>query len=555
MCLAIRRWTRIAFLLALVPILFSCGGSGDGDTDVSLVPFAVDDTTPADAAAGVPPDSNVTVRWNLPVDCSTVSTTTVATTSPQWERKSCEGSHAIFAPTGQDYETSYRVTVSDNIRSAAGTFQAEPASTTYAISPSPAVWGGTILEGGSGDDSAADGAVDSAGNIYVIGSTSSGLFGNINAGSKDVFVARYDAGGVFQWGIQFGDTGNDRGLGIAFGNGGIYIVGDTEDTSANTFGTPVPGDSLANIDAFVGKLNPTDGSTVWLRRFGTIQDDSARDVTLDASGNIYVAGSTSGTLARSGAAGDVDAFLARFTDAEAGDGLPGSRVWVDQFGQDATAEDAAAVAVTADFVYIAGKTGVADSQGDAYASRHSPSDGSRLSQWRLGQQGVDYANDLAVDARGSLYIAGRSETDIDSDGANVQGTSDAFLARIDPSSASPVQWVEVLASSSEDEAFGVAVDDFGNLYVSGAANEDLVGENNNHQGVGDAFTARFTIDGQRNWLDFLGTAADDTGFEVFLGERGTVFVTGVTNEALDGVVNAGGSDAFLVRYTSAGVLE
>ncbi|MFO7984141.1 MAG: SBBP repeat-containing protein, partial [Desulfuromonadales bacterium] len=75
---------------------------------------------------------------------------------------------------------------------------------------SPPAWGGTLLEGGPANDSVADGEVDSAGNIYLIGSTSSDLF-ETNQGNRDIFVASYDAGGILRWGIQFGDAGDDRG--------------------------------------------------------------------------------------------------------------------------------------------------------------------------------------------------------------------------------------------------------------------------------------------------------------------------------------------------------
>lgn len=546
-----RSWTKRCVLLVVLPLIFSCnGGSGDGGNGVPPT-FEVSTTTPPDGAADVPPDSNFTVTWNQNVDCATVSARTVTATSPEWELFSCSEGHAIFYPVGQDYESSYQVTISDNIRSSSGTAPASSETVSYTTTAPPPSWGGTLLEGGSGNDSVADGAVDSAGNIYLIGSTSSDLF-EPNQGNRDVFVASYDAGGALRWDVQFGDAGDDRGLGIAIANGGVYIVGDTND---GNFGLPLTDDSLGGIDAFVARLDPVEGNTEWMRRFGTIQTDSARDVAVDSSGDIYVAGMTSGTLAGTGAQGDEDAFLARFSDAESIDGSSGSRRWVNQFGLDATSEDAAAVAVTDGFVYIAGKTGAVDTQGDAYVSRHSLSDGNRLTQWRLGNEGVDYANSLAVDTENNLYIAGRTETDIDNDGINVQGLSDAFLAKIDPSTVQGVQWAEVLASPAEDEAFGVAVDDFGNLYVTGEANADLAGEINNHQGGGDLFTGRFTTDGDRNWLNFLGTSADETGFEVFPGGRGTVFVTGATNGDLDNGQNAGGSDGFLARYTSAGVLE
>nr|NIQ95266.1 hypothetical protein [Desulfuromonadales bacterium] len=231
--------------------------------------------------------------------------------------------------------------------------------------------------------------------------------------------------------------------------------------------------------------------------------------------------------------------------------------------------DATAVAVGHDgLIYTAGMTGTVDNNGDAYAASNSSVDGSQLNLWRLGQaDDTDFANAMAIDADNKLYLAGRTETDIDGDGTPRQGLSDAFLAKIDPSiepeidpevdpsTTDAVQWIEVIASSGEDEAFGVAVDDFGNLYVSGGTNGDLSGQAN--AGGSDIFTARLTLDGNRNWLDLLGTGADETGREVFLGDRGMVFVTGATKGDLDvGINNSLGSDdAFLVRYTSAGVLE
>nr|NIQ94925.1 Ig-like domain-containing protein [Desulfuromonadales bacterium]NIS41229.1 Ig-like domain-containing protein [Desulfuromonadales bacterium] len=139
-------------------------------------PLQVGSTLPADGDAGVPPDSNVAITWDQAVDCATVNTGTVTATSVGWALVSCSESRAVFFASGQGPLETNQVSVTTNVRSAAGRAMEEAFTFSYTISAPPPDWNGTILEGGAGIDSARDGVTDAAGNIYLVGTTSSPLF-------------------------------------------------------------------------------------------------------------------------------------------------------------------------------------------------------------------------------------------------------------------------------------------------------------------------------------------------------------------------------------------
>lgn len=72
-------------------------------------------------------------------------------------------------------------------------------------------------------------AVDSTGNIYVVGSTITGLDGQSQKGTTDFFVTKYNSSGIWQWTVQDGNTG---GTSVANGvaidsSGNIYVAGYT----------------------------------------------------------------------------------------------------------------------------------------------------------------------------------------------------------------------------------------------------------------------------------------------------------------------------------------
>src|SRR5207249_1525382 len=71
-------------------------------------------------------------------------------------------------------------------------------------------------------------ATDSLGNVYVTGSfQGAGIFGSTtltSAGGNDVYAAKLDTNGIFQWAVNAGGSKDDAGTGIAVDSSGdVYV--------------------------------------------------------------------------------------------------------------------------------------------------------------------------------------------------------------------------------------------------------------------------------------------------------------------------------------------
>jgi hypothetical protein len=153
--------------------------------------------------------------------------------------------------------------------------------------------------GGAGDDRVSSVAADDNGNVYLTGNfNSTGLsFGTsnlISQGGYDVFVAKFDASGISQWGVAAGGTGDEHSAAIvADASGNTFITGHFEPSSfyigpSYLHNPTVNGNSISN-DYFLAMYDAS-GTPVWGKSVGggTMVRGSA--VALDAAGNICVTG-------------------------------------------------------------------------------------------------------------------------------------------------------------------------------------------------------------------------------------------------------------------------
>src|SRR6202041_1583750 len=106
------------------------------------------------------------------------------------------------------------------------------------------------------------------------------------------------------WTQQFGTSDTDVAYGVAVdGSGNVYVAGYTTGS--------LQGTNAGGYDGFVRKLDSA-GDTLWTQQFGTSSGDFAQGVAVDGSGNVYVAGYTTGSL-QGTSAGGYDAFIAKFS--------------------------------------------------------------------------------------------------------------------------------------------------------------------------------------------------------------------------------------------------
>ena len=403
--------------------------------------------------------------------------------------------------------------------------------------------------GGSGDDRGYGIAVDSSGNAYVTGSTSStesdfpvtggpDLTHNGPAFGYDAFVAKVNAAGTaLTYCGYIGGSGTDYGYGIAVDSAGnAYVTGYTSSTAA-TF--PVTGgpDLTHNgsTDAFVAKVNSSGAALVYCGYIGGSSNDRGYGIAVDSSGNAYVTGYTSSTAATFPVTGGPDLTHNGSTDA-----------FVAKVNSSGTA-----------LVYCG----------------------------YIGGSGDDQGYGIAVDSAGNAYVTGYTYStqttfpvtggpDLTHNGASFD--YDAFVAKVNAAGTALI-YCGYIGGSSTDYGYGIAVDSAGNAYVTGSTTStettfpvtsgpDLI-----HNGGTDAFVAKIvtsaTISGTvfedvnygggagRNWATASGnggSARSITRVELFDGSGAYVSATttdGSGNYTFSGL-NVG---SYLVRVVTSSV--
>ncbi len=177
-----------------------------------------------------------------------------------------------------------------------------------------------VAAGGSGIDAGTAVACDANGNAYVTGRFSgTGTFGSYtltSAGESDVYVAKLSPTGQWLWAVRGGGTSDDFGQGLALdGSGNTYVTGSFRNVA--TFGSHSVGQGTgANNFLFVAKFDDS-GQCQWVANAGG-GSSSGRNVVLDATGQVYVAGngnSASMTLGAAPISGNGDTYVARLNPA------------------------------------------------------------------------------------------------------------------------------------------------------------------------------------------------------------------------------------------------
>jgi len=107
--------------------------------------------------------------------------------------------------------------------------------------------------------------------------------------------------------------------------------------------------------------------------------------------------------------------------------------------------------------------------------------------------------------------------------------------------------------ATNDYANGVATDSSGNVYVTGGTYGGLDGNSNKDNS--DLFVVKYNSSGTKQWTKQLGTSGNDNASGVATDSSGNVYVTGYTTGGLDGNTSAYGNDLFVVKYNSSGTKQ
>jgi uncharacterized delta-60 repeat protein len=391
-------------------------------------------------------------------------------------------------------------------------------------------------------------ATDSAGNIFVAGDTTGGLDGNTLTGYQDSFVTKYDSTGTKIWTKQLGVAPNKttKPRGVATDASGNIIVAGLTDGGLD-------GNTLAGSqDFFVTKYDST-GAKQWTKQLGVASNfTNAFAVTTDSSGNIFVAGQTSGGLDGNTKTGSTDFFVTKYDST-------GAKIWTKQLG--VATKSTSGMAVTTDSsgnIFVAGFTyGGLDGNtltgaSDFFVTKYD-STGTKIWTKQLGVASKNtYGYGVKTDSSGNIFVAGNTTGGLD--GNTLTGTKDLFVTKYN--SAGTKQWTKQLGvASSDTSGNGVTTDPSDNIFVGGGTFGGLDG--NTRTGIQDAFVTKYDSTGAKTWTKQQG-ALGPNDLEVSAAasdSSGNLYVTGFTDGGLDGNTQAGYTDFFVSKYNSAGVKQ
>jgi hypothetical protein len=339
------------------------------------------------------------------------------------------------------------------------------------------------------------------------------------------------------WARQFGTGYPDDANGLTIDAAGNLYV------IGQTSGTLTGQKNAGMIDAFVRKYSSV-GDEVWTRQFGSSERDIPKGITLDGAGNLYVVGETFGSLPGKASAGGWDAFLRKYT-------ADGDEVWTTQFGGGG-AESAASVridhggnayVVGGTRAALPGQTNIGDY--DGFIGRFDPA-GNQVWARQFGTTVEDYTLSVTLDSRDYPILAG--ETSGHFAGAASAGALDGFVRQYDPSGN--VVWTRQFGSPADDYAVNATVAPNGDVLVAGTTAGTLPGQKS--AGDADAFIAAFSSQGGSLWLRQFGTPGVDDAEAISFDTAGKPFVAGRAGGPLHGAAAGGGSDAFLAAMGPTG---
>ena len=244
------------------------------------------------------------------------------------------------------------------------------------------------------------------------------------------------------WLRQFGTVSNDYAYGVTVVGDNLYLSGSTEGG--------LSGMNQGGRDSFA-TLYKTDGTSQWLRQFGTAGSDIATGIAADSAGNYYVGGTD---VDSSGFLPDPKGYVTKYNSS-------GASQWrldpkVDPKGSFSAKAIAALVSDSAGNTYAAGLSSDSlISPSKAYVSKYDI-DKKKIWEASYTLTKSSSATSVAIDASGNVYIAGITNATLSTNVDAPFTGGDVLVAKF--SSTGQKLWDKTIASTGAEYARGIAVD-------------------------------------------------------------------------------------------------
>ncbi|MDH3892262.1 MAG: SBBP repeat-containing protein [candidate division Zixibacteria bacterium] len=411
----------------------------------------------------------------------------------------------------------------------------------------------TYLGGGSVDRARAI-AVDANGHAFVTGHTFSSDYPTENPfqtvqGEADVFVTQLNSSGNgLIYSTYLGASGWEYGNSIALDDSGhAFLTGNTLSSNFPTENPYQIDPGLNATDAFVTKLNSSGNGLIYSTYLGGSYIDYSWCIVVDDRGSAFVAGYTfSSDFPTKNPfqtdQGERDVFVTKFNST--GDSL----IYSTYLGSSG-ADVGAYIAVTdSGNIIVTGSTWSSDfpvqyplhlhrGYYDAFVTILSGAGDSLIYSTYLGGTDHDYVFGAAADGQGNAIVAGYTDSrnfptlnPLQTDpGDNVN--ADVYLTVLD-GSGKGLLYSTYLGGGGRDRGHGLALDDSGNVYVTGSTDSPDFPTSDpyqTYQGGGDGFVAKLSgpfgccippIRGDVNLMSEYPNIADVTWLVFYMFEEG-----------------------------------
>jgi hypothetical protein len=394
--------------------------------------------------------------------------------------------------------------------------------------------------------------------------------------AEDAFVAKLNPEGTaLLYSTYLGGHGSDLGLSVAVdSSGNAYVTGQT---TSNDFPTTPGAFQTSTGDAttiFVAKLSPVGNALSYSTYLsGRSGNQRANAIAVNASGNAYVTGRTSSADFPTTASafqralrGFEDAFVTKL------DATGSTLAYSTLLGGDGNSEEAFGISVDAGgFAYVVGHTGSTNFPtsigavqrqfgggneflGDAFVTKLSQSGATLVYSTYLGGSEGEVGAAIAVDAVGEACVTGTTRSSnfptanaIQS--ANASGCvdsfsncTDAFVTKLSQSGGQLVYSTYLGGGSrgsspfqAGDSGSSIAVDQAGNAFVTGTSSSTdfpiARAFQSSNAGNGDAFVVSISASGSLLYSTYLGGPGDESASSIATSENGAAFVAGIATSA------------------------
>ena len=347
-------------------------------------------------------------------------------------------------------------------------------------------------------------------------------------------IAAYDAelplviDPVLSYSTFLGGSGWDEVYAIGVDASGNVFVTGSTTSPDFPLASPLYGTKSTSEDVFISKLSADGTQLIYSTFLGGNDSDVAKGLSVNSTGVVTVAGYT---------------YSTNFPVASA---------------------------------FQAARSG--SNTADGFVARLNESGSGLVFSTYLGGNGDDAINGLGMDSDGNAYVTGQTTS---SDFPTTVGsflrvkgsTLDAFVTKLSPAGNAPV-YSTLLGGNGDDIALGIAVDGSGSAYVTGytlSTTFPVVGAFQGSRAAGtcvdqgflvpcyDAFITKFAASGsQLNFSTYLGGNGDDIATAIAVDSAGSAYITGRTISTDFPIANAfratpgGLEDAFVTKLSVNG---